>query len=52
MFIDSEKLKELIKKQIDDKEKENYYSDVVRIGMNAGLKLALLEIEWIEKHQD
>lgn len=43
-----EKLKEEIKNKIENEEKEDFYKEVTRIGMNAGLELALLIIDRLE----
>ena len=48
-YIDSEKLKEEIKNAIDEEENTDYHKDIVRIGMNGGLRLALQIIERMEK---
>lgn len=47
-YIDSEKLKENIKRVMEEM-KEKDISEGTKIGINGGLKLALLEIEFIEK---
>ena len=44
-----EKIKEEIKNAIDEEEKTDYHKDIVRIGMNGGLRLALQIIERMEK---
>nr|DAQ62789.1 MAG TPA: hypothetical protein [Caudoviricetes sp.] len=48
MLIDSEKLKKNIKKVIEEIKKKDI-SNNTKVGINGGLELALLEIEWIEK---
>jgi hypothetical protein len=48
MLIDSDKLKENIKKVMEEMKKKDI-SNNTKIGINGGLELALLEIEWIEK---
>ena len=40
---------EEIKNAIDEEEKTDYHKDIVRIGMNGGLRLALQIIERMEK---
>lgn len=48
MLIDSDKLKESIKKLMEEM-KEKDISNGTKIGINGGLELALLKIEWMEK---
>ena len=46
-----EKLKEEIKNKIESEEKKDFYKEVTRIGMNAGLELALLIIDRLEREE-
>lgn len=48
MLIDSDKLKENIKKLMEEMKKKDI-SNNTKVGINGGLELALLEIEWMEK---